>query len=170
MMKRLPKSIDKAQLFNNLFASVFTVSPDIPENNRGEQKITDKTITSMTCCRAEVEKLLVNLVVSKAHGPVGITARMLREATHAMSASLVKLFNLSIQNGKLPDDWKSVHVTPVYKKGNKELVKNYRPISLTSLVIKTLERLLYNRVFAFIESNNLVSKQQYGFRPPVLPS
>ena len=95
---------------------------------------------------------------------------MLREATPAMSAFLVKLFNLSIQNGKLPDDWKSVNVTPVYKKGNKELVKNYHPISLTSLVIKTLERLLYNRVFAFIESNNPVSKQQYGFRPPILPS
>ena len=51
------------------------------------------------------------------------------------------------------------------KKGQKDLVKNYRPISLTSLLVKTLERLIYNRIFGFIESNNLLSSHQYGFRP-----
>ena len=90
---------------------------------------------------------------------------MLREAAPAISASLTKLFNLSIQNGQLPDDWKIGNITPVHKKGKKELVENYRPISLTSLVVKTLERLIYNRVFAFVDSNNLLSNQQYGFRP-----
>ena len=163
--QKASSSTDKAQLFNNFFASVFTVSPDIHDNDYDERKFTDNAISSLTCCEAEVEKLLVNLNVSKAHGPDGITARMLREAAPAISASLTKLFNLSIQNGQLPDDWKIGNITPVHKKGKKELVENYRPISLTSLVVKTLERLIYNRVFAFVDSNNLLSNQQYGFCP-----
>ena len=163
--QKASSSTDKAQLFNNFFASVFTVSPDIHDNDYDERKFTDNAISSLTCCKAEVEKLLVNLNVSKAYGPDGITARMLREAAPAISASLTKLFNLSIQNSQLPDDWKIGNITPVHKKGKKELVENYRPISLTSLVVKTLERLIYNRVFAFVDSNNLLSNQQYGFRP-----
>lgn len=55
---------------------------------------------------------------------------MLREAAPAISASLTKLFNLSVQNGQLPDDWKIGNITPVHKKGKKELVENYRPIFL----------------------------------------
>ena len=64
--------------------------------------------------------------LSKAHGPDGITARTLQEAAPAISVSLAKLFNLSIQNGQLPDDRKSAHVTPVYKKGKKGIGQNYR--------------------------------------------
>ena len=131
-------------MFINFFASVFTVSPDIHDNDYDERKFTDNAISSLTCCKAQVEKLLVlvNLNVSEARGPDGITARMLREAAPAISASLTKLLNLSIQNGQLSDDWKIGNITPVHKKGKKELVENYRPISLTSLVVKTLERLI----------------------------
>ena len=90
---------------------------------------------------------------------------MLREAAPAISESMTNLFNFSLQSGTLPVEWKSAHVIPIFKKGQKDLVKNYRPISLTSLLVKTLERLIYNRIFGFIESNNLLSSHQYGFRP-----
>ena len=91
--------------------------------------------------------------------------RMLREAAPAISESLTNLFNFSLQSGTLPVEWKSAHVIPIFKKGQKDLVENYHPISLTSLLVKTLERLIYNRIFGFIESNNLLSSHQYGFRP-----
>ena len=90
---------------------------------------------------------------------------MLREAAPAISESMTNLFNFSLQSGTLPVEWKSAHVIPIFKKGQKDLVKNYRPISLTSLLVKTLERLIYNRIFGFIGSNNLLSSHQYGFRP-----
>ena len=109
--------------------------------------------------------MLIGLNVTKAHGPDGISARMLREAAPAISESMTNLFNFSLQSGTLPVEWKSAHVIPIFKKGQKDLVKNYRPISLTSLLVKTLERLIYNRIFGFIESNNLLSSHQYGFRP-----
>ena len=91
--------------------------------------------------------------------------RMLREAAPAISESLTNLLNFSLQSGTLPVEWKSAHVIPIFKKGQKDLVENYYPISLTSLLVKTLERLIYNRIFGFIESNNLLSSHQYGFRP-----
>ena len=53
----------------------------------------------------------------------------------------------------------------ILKKGWKDLVKNYRPISPTSLLVKTLKRLMYSRIFGFIGSNNLLSSHQYGFPP-----
>ena len=90
---------------------------------------------------------------------------MLREAAPAISECLTNLFNFSLQSGTSPVEWKSAHVIPIFKKGQKDLVKNYRPISLTSLLVKTLERLIYNRIFGFIESNNLLSSHQYDFRP-----
>ena len=53
----------------------------------------------------------------------------------------------------------------MFKKGQKEQVKNHRPISLTSLIVKILEKLIYNYIFDFLESNNLLSDSQFGFRP-----
>ena len=91
--------------------------------------------------------------------------RMLRGAAPAISESLTNLLNFSLQSGTLPVEWKSAHVIPIFKKGQKDLFENYHPISLTSLLVKTLERLIYNRIFGFIESNNLLSSHQYGFRP-----
>ena len=53
----------------------------------------------------------------------------------------------------------------MFKKGHKELVKDYHPISLKSLIVKTLERLIYNHIFDFVESNNLLSNYQCILRP-----
>ena len=164
--QKASNSFDKAQLFNNFFSSVFIESPGIPEKLRDDlQPFTGQVISSLLCSKSEVEKLLIGLNVTKAHGPDGISARMLREAAPAISESMTNLFNFSLQSGTLPVEWKSAHVIPIFKKGQKDLVKNYRPISLTSLLVKTLERLIYNRIFGFIESNNLLSSHQYGFRP-----
>ena len=92
---------------------------------------------------------------------------MLREAAPAISASLTNLFNFSLQSGTFPMEWKSAHVIPIFKKGQKDLVKNCRPISLTSLLVKTLKRLMYGRIFGFIGSNNLLSSMAFVLATPV---
>ena len=65
------------------------------------------------------------------------------------------------QKGKLPCDWKRANVTPIYKKGEKELFTNYRPISLTSLVVKTMEKLVTNHILSYLEAHTLLSPHQY---------
>ena len=71
---------------------------------------------------------------------------------------------MSLNRGKLPRDWKCANITPVYKNGGKEYVSNYRPISLTSLVVKTLEKLVTRHIMAHLEDHDLLSPHQYGFR------
>lgn len=67
-------------------------------------------------------------------------------------------------HGALPHDWTSANVTPIFKKGKKHLVSNYRPISLTCIAVKLLERLIHNHLSDFLTSHNKLSPSQHGFR------
>ena len=78
-------------------------------------------------------KILLSLNTNKACGTDGVTARLLREASSSIVPSLTRLFNFSLASGKLPCEWKNANVSPIFKKGDKELVCNYRPISLIDL-------------------------------------
>ena len=93
----------------------------------------------------EVLKYLEMLNVNKATGSDGIPARVLRETVDMIASSLTKLFNESFQHGIKPDNWKVPNVALVCKKGRKDRVENYRPISLLPLVSKVLERCVLAR-------------------------
>ena len=67
--------------------------------------------------------------------------------------------------GSFLTEWKKANVVPVYKKGDKQIFKNYRPILLLPIAGKIFERLLYDRMFEFVIANNLISKNQSRFRP-----
>ena len=69
------------------------------------------------------------------------------------------IFQSCLESGKFPIEWKKANVVPVHKKGDKQILKNYRPISL-SIAGKIFERLLYDRMFESFIENNLISKNQ----------
>jgi hypothetical protein len=62
----------------------------------------------------------------------------------ALTPSLTLIFQTSLERGKVPDDWKTAHVTPIFKKGDKSKPSNYRPVSLTSTCCKTLEHIIFS--------------------------
>ena len=64
-----------------------------------------------------------------------------------------------------PSIWKVANVTPVYKKGDKQLIKNYKPISLLPICGKILEKIIFNNLYSYLHANNLLTKNQSGFRP-----
>ena len=64
-----------------------------------------------------------------------------------------------------PDIWKLANVTPIFKKGDKQLITNYRPISLLPICGKILEKLIFNQLYSYLHKNNLITKNQSGFRP-----
>ncbi len=66
--------------------------------------------------------------------------------------------------GEFPDILKKSRVTPIFKKGNKELLENYRPVSTLPIFGKILEKLIYTRLYGFFTSNNILSNCQFGFR------
>ena len=75
-----------------------------------------------------------------------------------------KLFTMSMQTGELPKDWRRANITPLFKKGDKNIPSNYRPVCLISIVVKTLERLIHNRISEFLNTNNKLVSFQHGFR------
>ena len=64
-----------------------------------------------------------------------------------------------------PDTWKLANVTPIFKKGDKQLIKNYRPISLLPICGKIFEKIIFSNLYSYLNANNLVTKNQSGFRP-----
>ena len=82
---------------------------------------------------------LCKLDVKKACRPDGLPGRQLKEAAYFIAKPLAKLFTKSLPTGSLPSDWKAANITPIYKKGNCHQPRNYRPVSLTSLVVKIME-------------------------------
>ena len=151
-----------AELFNEHFASVFSQRtlddpPPLQTTSPG-QALTDVILTTK-----EVLEALSSLDTNKASGPDGITSRLLKETAEQIAPSLTQLFNQSLSCGTVPDNWKLANVVPVYKKGNKTHVENYRPISLLSIVSKVLERCVITKIRDHLLT--FVNDAQHGFRP-----
>ena len=82
-----------------------------------------------------------------------------------MALPLKLLFKTTLEEGTFPEDWKKSNVVPIHKKQFKNLIKNYRPISLLPIFSKILERLIFNSMFNFFRQNNLFTKYQSNFIP-----
>ena len=74
------------------------------------------------------------------------------------------LFQASIDQGRLPSDWKTANIVPVFKKGDRGRVENYRPISLTSVTSKLLEHIIHSNIMDYLDTHSLLNTYQHGFR------
>ena len=99
--------------------------------------------------------------VTKATGPDNVGARLLKEAAPVISTSLCRLFNKSLSQGALPEEWKIANIIPVHKKGEKEYAENYLPISLLSVVSKVLERCVFYNIRE--QLYQVIKTSQHGF-------
>ena len=111
-----------------------------------------------------VQEKLNHLNVYKSAGPDLLHPRVLRSLEDMLCGPLNHIFNKSAETGIIPADWKSPNVTAIHKKRNTQEPRNYRPISLTSVVCKTMERLIKGKIITHLEGNNLIGDSQHGFR------
>ena len=102
--------------------------------------------------------------MSKATGPDGIPARVLKRCAAELSQPLSQLFSLCFQRGTQPSLWKTANVVPIHKKRSRTAVQNYRPVSLLSVLSKVMEKVVNRRIMTYLEKENLLSKHQFGFR------
>lgn len=100
-----------------------------------------------------------------APGPDGITPSILQRLEESVVVPLEIIFNMAIESGDSPQDWKIANVTPIFKKGTKGDPGNYRPVSLTSVPCKIFESIVKDRVMSHLLDNNLIRNSQHGFMP-----
>ena len=109
-------------------------------------------------------KLLRNLNPHKATGPDDISAQLLKTNAKQLAESISKFFQTSIDQGKIPDDWKEALVTSLFEKGDKSTPSNYRPVSLTSICSKVLEHIIHGHIMKHLDKHQILTDYQHGFR------
>ena len=154
---------DKANILNDYFVSVFTNEDtnNIPEVELYEEL---QSLENINFGVNEVQEQLNKLNIYKSTGPDDLHPRILKNLSEIISCPLTEIFNKSMSTGCIPADWKKANITAIFKKGNRQEPGNYRPISLTSVIGKTLERLIKARITYHLDTNNLINDTQHGFR------
>ena len=132
---------DKATLFNDFFTSQctpFVNDSVLPELNYR----TNSRISTFEISRKEIEDIIIGLNSKKAHGPDLISVKMVKLCGQHLSLPLKIIFETIRETGIFPSQWKEANVTPVHKKNDKQLISNYRPISLLPVLAKIFEKLI----------------------------
>ena len=113
----------------------------------------------------DVKDILSTINPNKAYGPDGISPRLIKEAGTSIVGVLTRLFNKSLELGKFPSMWKKANVIPLYKKAERYLAANYRPVSLLSIMAKVFERIVFKYLFNYFREHFMISVWQSGFLP-----
>ena len=164
-----PKEI--ACVLNEHFASVgYKMAQDIPAPP-SHIKMTKpnscnfKSIFLFPSTNAEVCSIIDGLKTMKAQRYTDAETKFIKYGKLIISPIISNLFNMCIETGVFPNCLKIAEVIPIYKKGDQNIFTNNRPISLLSQFDKIFEKMLFSRLLSYLDKNQLLSKNQFGFRP-----
>ena len=158
---RITDDRQKAEALNDFFAKVMITEDDnVPYFQSHED--TTRGLYDIQFSPSEVFETMSKLKPNKGCGPDGIHPHVLREVG-ALSKPLYMLFRSSLDKGALPEDWRIANICALHKKGNRTEANNYRPVSLTSQVVKLFERILHKAINTYCEQNDIITCHQHGF-------
>ena len=112
----------------------------------------------------KVFSLMNKIRKSKPTGVDRISVRLIRECTELICVPMCDIFNHSFRRDKLPEDCKSVRVTPLFKQDDRDNVNSLLPVSFIPVVVGVLERILYEQLYAHLEEHDKLCKHQSCFR------
>ena len=156
--------LNKANIFNDHFANQCTILKNGTSLPNFTFK-TDSRLDNVVISSDIVLKIIKDLNPTKAHGWDGISIRMIEMCGVSLVVPLMVIFEKAIETGVYPEIWKRGNIVPVHKKESKNLVKNYRPISLLPICGKIFEKIIYNNLFEYLKANDILVKCQSGFLP-----
>ena len=113
---------------------------------------------------SEVKTVIKSLKSKSTPGYDGISGRILKLGIHFISKPLTYICNKSMEAGLFLDRCKLAIVRPIYKKGDREEINNYRPVSLLPAISTILEIIMLKRLESHLEMNNILIPEQYGYR------
>ena len=111
-----------------------------------------------------IVEAISEIKLDSAPGPDGIPAVLLKRCASSLSVPIHLLWSESMSTGIVPQFYKTGYVSPLFKKGSRCNAANYRPVTLTSHVVKVYERVVRKHMIQHLETNNLLSGKQHGFR------
>ena len=118
---------------------------------------TNETVTEIDFDEQLISKLIVALNTNKAHGHDGLSILMLQMGSDSISKPLSVIFRNCLKAGYFPTAWKKANVVPVHKKGNKQIMNNYRPVSLLPICSKRFEKIIFDTIFRHLMASNLLN-------------
>jgi hypothetical protein len=127
------------------------------------RKLRCTTIQSKPTTTSDIENIIKTLKPKNSYGCVEISTKLLKISASFISSPPNYICNKVITKDVFPDRLKYSVIKPLYKKGNKRDVSNYRPISLLTPFSKILEKVIQTRLPDHLHKNIIISKEQYGF-------
>ena len=132
-------------------------SNPIPNNSKlpeNQTYITETKLSSFNIEDEDIYKIIKTLDINKAHGHDEVSIRMLKLCDKSIVKPLSIIFNNCKLKNTFPNLWKKANVVPIHKKGEKDLIKNYRLVSLLPIFGKIFERLIFNSLFKYMVKMN----------------
>ena len=157
-------STEFVDYFTNIATNLTNQLPNSPTNPI--QYLRSRNISSFVffCTNAEEIGDIVDDLKDNGTGLNKISNSILKYSNKEISQILSQIINKCILQGYFPQELKTGCITPIYKNGDKNALKNYRPGCSLSSLSKIIEKLVYNRMLKFIDKHKLLSSQQFGFR------
>lgn len=154
---------DIVELFNNHFID------QIKPTNNSDHKITvtNSNMNSLFLSPTtpiDIYKIITTLKNTNSSGFDDIETKIIKSVAVEISPVFSFITNLCIEHGVFPEDLKLSVIKPLHKKGDPQNIQNYRPIALLSIFSKIIEKVIYNSIYMFLEKNDILTKEQYGFR------
>ena len=151
-----------ADLLQQQYQQVFSEPADdfiILPPTADQPSLSTVNITSETVAQAIKE-----MAPNTAPGPDKFPALVLKRCCNSLAPVMSELWSASMKTGDIADIFKQQSIVPLFKKGNRSSPANYRPVSLTSQLVKVFERVVRRQMVAFVEANDLLTPDQHGFR------
>ena len=154
----------KANILQDQYCSAFSNPENVSADNKPTSEKLKMNISDIDFSTENIKKAIDEIPNNAAPGPDKLPAMILKKCKDQLALPLYIIWRLSLDTGKIPEILKSQGIIPIFKKGDRSKASNYRPVSLTSHIIKLFERILRIKIVDYLENNNLLSNDQHGFR------
>ena len=161
---------DNATLLNKFFQSVHTEESDADDVKLGYiQHVPNSILPSpshisdILLTKEMILEELKKIDPNKSNSPGCVHPRIIKECRDTITEPLYHIYNLSLKTGSIPSQWKDGNITPLFKDDDRHKASNYRPITLTSVLSRTLERIIKKQLMDFLTDNSILSNDQHGF-------
>ena len=165
--KEITDQISVAKKFNEFYVNVRpNITSKIPQNNNDYKPyLPDITtlIDEQDLKEQEVEEAVASLKPNESPGCDSIHVNVIKAIYEELKKPLFYIFDQSLKSGIFPDNPKITKVLPFYKSGKKYVLSNYRPISVLPCFSKILERIMYNRLYNYLNENEILQDKQFDF-------